>query len=144
MPFNIDKYAPEKEEKNNNINNKPDFSKFSFQNIKIPKLNNNITILLVVLICAFSYIYVEHSKIAYEEKIRNEKEIEEINQRSQLDACLFDAEKSYAENWDRQCKSIGRKKDCQLPVYRADPVEKWRTEAKQQCMEKFKSSAFSD
>lgn len=136
------KYQKIKQEKEQENKRKRDVTKFLLPKIKFSKLNNNVTIILVVLICAFSYIYVEHSKITYQEKIRNEKELEEINQRNQLENCLSDAETNYNLNWNKQCKSMGKKNDCSLPSYRADSIEKWRTESEQQCMEKFKSKAF--
>ena len=80
MPFDIDRYTSKNidRSKDKTIKEKNISIEFLLNRIKIPKLNNNVTLLLVVLICAFSYIYVEHSKIAYQEKIRNEKEIENI------------------------------------------------------------------
>lgn len=160
--FDIDRYAPKKKNRSifrllkfywkrylrwNRLNNeKREMKQYKKEKYipKLPKLNNNATIILVVLICAFSYIYVEHSKIVYQEKIRNEKELEETNQRSQLEDCLSDAETNYNFNWNKQCKSLGKKNDCTLPAYRANSVEKWRTEAEQQCMEKFKNKAFDN
>lgn len=125
--FDIDRYAPEKKNRSifrllkfywkrylrwNRLNNeKREMKQYKKEKYipKLPKLNNNATIILVVLICAFSYIYVEHSKIVYQEKIRNEKELEETNQRSQLEDCLSDAETNYKFNWNKQCKSLGKK-----------------------------------
>lgn len=108
----------------------------------MPKLNNNITLILVVLICAFAYIYVENGKISYKEKIRIQQELEENNQKIKLDSCLNDARNDYEYNWNKICKNQGKKNDCLLPSYNANQVEKWRTEAKKQCMDKFKNNAF--
>lgn len=142
MPFDIDRYTSKNIDRSKDKTIKEKNISIEFLLNRIKTTNNNVTLLLVVLICAFSYIYVEHSKIAYQEKIRNEKEIENINQKTQLDTCLSDAENNYNINWNSQCKSIGKKKDCQLPTYRANSVEKWRTEEEHQCMEKFKNNAF--
>lgn len=119
---------------------------FNLDKIKTPKLtfNKNMTIIFVVLIFAGAYIYVENSKIAYKEKLRKEEiEKKEALQKA-LDNCLSEAEDNYFSNWNSQCKSIGRKNDCALPAYRADQVEKWRADAKKECMDKFKNEGFKE
>ena len=50
---------------------------------------------------------------------------------------------SYFDNWDSQCKSLNKKADCSLPTHRANQVEKWRTDAQKQYMEKFKNNGFN-
>lgn len=144
MTFNIDRYASDKRKNKGDENGTKFFSFPKFSLPKFPKLNNNLTIIMVVLICSFSYIYVEHSKIKYQEKIRQQDALEELIQKDHLNECLSDAEESYRKNWDRQCKAMGSKKDCQLPAYRATTVEKWRTEEKNRCMEKFENNAFPE
>ena len=106
------------------------------------ELSKNKTIIIVVAILAIAYIYVEKSKINYQEKIRVEENAKIEYQKDALKTCLSDAFIDYNTNWNDQCKSIGKKKDCSLPRYRANDVEKWYSDSKKQCMQKFENKAF--
>ncbi len=117
----------------------------NFSNLKFPKieLNKNFTTILIVTILAGTYIYVEHSKIAYQEKLRQEKISEENFQKKQLEGCLSDAYDNYISNWNKACHQRKLKDDCSLPAYNADTIEKWRSDAKNECMEKYKNKGFN-
>ena len=108
------------------------------------KLNFNVTIIIVALIIAFAYIYTENGKIAYQEKIRAEKETQQRHQQNALANCLDQASRNYDYNWNNACKDLKKKEDCSLPSYRAQSIEKWRTDERNECMNKFKSGAFND
>lgn len=117
---------------------------FNFKNINIPQISNkSIVIIIIAMIIASAYTLVEIQKINYKEKIRQEEIKFKESQQIALDRCLADAEQSYFDNWDSQCKSLNKKADCSLPTHRANQVEKWRTDAQKQCMDKFKNNGFN-
>lgn len=143
MPIDIDKYV-----KNDN-NFKLKVPKFKLPKIKFPKiskpnikLNQNTTIILVVLILASAYIYIEKSKINYQEEIRQEKILNKKIQQRELEQCLSNAFDDYTNNWNRACKKRNLKYDCSLPSYNANTIEKWHSDAKKECMDKFKNEGF--
>ncbi len=107
-------------------------------------LSKNLTFIFIVLIVAFSYIFVEQGKINYKEKIRQEEELRNKIQQEAYEDCMKDARTNYSYNWDRACKSLKRKNDCLLPAYRADSIEKWRNEEETNCLNKLKNKAFKE
>lgn len=117
-----------------------------FESKKTEQIKNSTdygkTIIIVALIFAIAYIFVESGKISYKEREKAENEIKLNNQKRELENCLNTASENYFYNWNRACKIAGKKDDCSLPSYRADTIEKWRKEAESQCMEKFKNGAF--
>jgi len=104
----------------------------------------NGTFIIIALIIAISYITVECIKISYKEKIRQENILKEEHQKTLLEACLDNAENSYFEVWNKNCKSLGKKEDCGLPLDLAKDVEKNREKEEKLCMEQYKNKAFRD
>ena len=104
--------------------------------------NKNITIIIVALVIAFSYIYVENKKIAYKEKEKIQENILLENQKEGYEFCMLEALRQYDNNWTNYCKKRGLKKDCALPSHNADTIEKWHRDAENECMEKFENRMF--
>ena len=73
-------------------------------------------------------------------QIEQEKEVEENrkNERGEaLTSCLGDADTTYSEDWENECKSRGLNPGCSLPLQIANVVEKNQKEAKDLCLRQY-------
>lgn len=107
-------------------------------------LSKDLTFIIIALIVALSYVFVEQNKINYKEKIRQEEELSEKIQQEAYESCMKEVESDYLYNWNKACKRLNKKTDCSLPAYNADSIEKWRKEAKTTCLDKLKNKAFKE
>ncbi len=52
--------------------------------------------------------------------------------------CLLSADNNYSINWDSVCTVLGKNKNCQIPLYRANSVNKTLKTEKATCLNLFK------
>lgn len=98
--------------------------------------------LIIVIIVVWAYIHVENKKLDYKKQEKLEQQLEENKQKDALNNCLADARQDYHYNWEDACKKNKKGSDCALPSHQANSIEKWKSEAEKQCMEKYKMKAF--
>ena len=79
-----------------------------------------IIILLITLIgfCVFNFLY---------------KEINKSEKRTIFFKCVKGIEEDYVSKWNAECKVVGKKDDCTIPINNADKVEKWKKEGIEMC-----------
>jgi len=84
-------------------------------------LQNTIIIVLIIVGIAFFYALVWSPE-------QNKKE---------LNACLINADQWYEIRWNKYCKEEGEGPDCALPNYRADEVNQYYKEMKNDCYQQY-------
>lgn len=105
-------------------------------------MKKEVLYILIVVIVAGAFILVKAGEIGYKEYLRRENLKIEEQQKRLLNDCLKDAETSYYDLWDSNCKLLGKKEDCGLPLYLATDIEKNREQDEKLCMDKYKNKAF--
>lgn len=71
-----------------------------------------------------------------EEERKEEKAIRERN-RYLLEQCLENAFEYYSNYWDKHCEELGKEKDCSLPSYYVERLDKLYKEMKDDCFKKY-------
>lgn len=56
-----------------------------------------------------------------------------LEPKENLQACLDGATRASDELWDKNCKTLKLRKDCELPSYRANDIDNYRRELKNDC-----------
>ncbi len=56
---------------------------------------------------------------------------------SRLDSCLNNATDMYSKEWDSTCSREGKAKNCSLPKYLADTVNKYRETYINECYRRY-------
>jgi len=90
---------------------------------------------------AYRYVYYLPQKDKQRIEAEERKEKEELDRKKGeesadkvfLTFCLEQAEKSYKSNWNSECSALGLGNDCTLPTWNATRMDKWRSEAKDEC-----------
>lgn len=90
----------------------------------------------IIAIAFWHYLVV----LPKERELRTEleeikKSAEKDLKKEELNSCLEDAEYTYLQYWNSQCKSQGEKPDCFLPKYNADSAEKLKQQEKDNCFQ---------
>lgn len=62
-----------------------------------------------------------------EERRANEERIQNIKQ------CEADAWETYSLNWDNACKTLGKEKDCTLPLYLSTNLDEGKERDEDRC-----------
>jgi hypothetical protein len=79
---------------------------------------------------------IEAEREAIELKAQKEREAEETKQ-ALIDYCMDIAYQLYSENWDSACMLLNKGRDCNLPGFRADDLDKQLAEEKKNCLNRF-------
>ena len=101
------------------------------------KITKEISLIIIALIFATAYIFIERQKLDYKEKIRQEKIREAEEKESLRNACLNNANDDYSWLWNNACKKRGLNNDCDLPSYIADDFNKSYKNLKDECFKKY-------
>lgn len=99
-------------------------------------------------ILAGAYLFVQEDKLAYlrqkdadkisaQKEIENKKEDDKANKTLEREKCLNSAYDEYSIHWDADCKILGRKKGCALPLSLSDRAEKSYKEEKEECIKMY-------
>ncbi len=90
-----------------------------------------VSILLALSIFIGGSIYKENQRITWEAQqvlLKNE----------QFNNCTKDASDVYLSNWESICKLDNLGKDCALPKYRSEDINKRFEDAKDRCVQLYK------
>jgi hypothetical protein len=82
---------------------------------------------------------IEREKMAALEKERAATATANAARKQKYNACLVDAWEIYSSNWDENCKSLGRKKDCKLPTSASNRWDEEKDQYEKRCLDEFKS-----
>jgi hypothetical protein len=90
-----------------------------------------ISIILGSSILGYGYLDYKYKKEALEQKIKSEEQAKIEEETKTLDKqqkylqCKALIEISKHEWWDKECKSLGLKEDCNLPFANGDRIKGW-------------------
>jgi len=120
-----------------------------------PKGGINKTAILVALILGLSVVGYGYLNISYKNKVFEAEQAEKTREwlaeeaektkheqdkaynKLMLAACLGDADTSYQEGWNSECKAKGLKDDCLLPASNVDRWDDRKVKAREDCFKKY-------
>jgi len=115
------------------------------KNIKEIIVNNivAITVIIVLLfsgyLAYYSIVIIPANKIKAQEEARKIEYLRISTLNSQYKICEISADINYSGNWSNECKLMKRKKDCSLPIYKAQILSKRLKDARKECLDIFKA-----
>ena len=109
-----------------------------------------ISIILGVSILGYGYMDYRYKKEALEqktqaeeqeirakEKAKGEEEAEKIDKKQKYIECRVIVEEYKHELWNKECKSLGLKEDCNLPFANGERIEEWAEKETDNCFRLF-------
>lgn len=79
----------------------------------------------------------QEAKDLKEEQAKEEADTKRMEAEDNLNSCLDDADTNYSTNWDNECAGKGEKKDCGLPSYKSERLDKTFQTDKENCFKQY-------
>lgn len=94
-------------------------------------------LIIISVILAGSYLYVEDQKLQFQKDKATEKQELIENNKEERESCLATADENYFSTWESECKRLYHKKECALPIYLSDRIEKAQKQEKSDCIKMY-------
>lgn len=93
--------------------------------------------LIVGFLIGYGYMNIRINKMETTIKELEESLLDDALNKVLLQECLKNAYEAYVESWDRDCKRLGKEKDCSLSPNLAEGWNKYHKEMKDDCFRKY-------
>jgi len=115
------------------------------KNIKEMIVNNVVAIIVIIVLLFSAYLAYYSVVVVPANKIKAQEKAQKLEYRRinllkfQYTICKVNADINYNKDWDGACKLIDKSKNCALPLYKAQIVNRKLKDSNKECLDVFKA-----